>query len=114
PLLPPVVEVTSTLSYLRFHGFGSRIWFDYDFRDEELEEWVPIVRGISSQPGVKRVNLYFNNHFSGYAVKNALEFLSKLGLQPVSKPKDVDRLEFLKKSGRLDPAQKSLNNFFKK
>jgi len=77
PLLPPEVKVTADFAYIRWHGRGHRPWYNYDYKPEELEEWVPRVREASGR--VERVYGYFNNHFSANAVKNAVEMLAMLG-----------------------------------
>jgi len=77
PLLPPEVHVTAEFAYIRWHGRGSRPWYNYDYRPEELEEWVPRVRTAAEK--TRRVYGYFNNHFGANAVKNAAEMLTLLG-----------------------------------
>ena len=77
PLLPPEVQVTSDSAYFRWHGHGTRPWFNYRYKVEELKPWVPKVRKVAK--GVKKVYGYFNNHFHGYAVENCLQVLEMLG-----------------------------------
>ncbi len=78
PLLPPEVQVTSDFSYFRWHGHGTRPWFNYRYKLEELKTWVPKMRKVAK--GVKKVYGYFNNHFHGYAVENCLQVLEMLGV----------------------------------
>ncbi len=78
PLLPPDIVVTADFSYIRWHGRGSRPWYNYRYRIDELKEWVPKVKDVSST--VDEVYCYFNNHFHGYAVENALEIMDMFGL----------------------------------
>ncbi len=78
PLLPPEVHVTSSFAYFRWHGHGTRPWFNYRYNMEELKPWIPKVRKIAG--GVKKVYGYFNNHFHGYAVENCLQVLEMLGV----------------------------------
>lgn len=78
PLLPPEVHLTADIAYFRWHGRGSKPWFDYRYSPEELEPWVPKVREASSK--TKKVFGYFNNHFHGYAPENCLHLVEKLGL----------------------------------
>ncbi len=78
PLLPPEVQVTSDFSYFRWHGHGTRPWFNYRYKVEELKTWVPKMRNVAK--GVKKVYGYFNNHFHGYAVENCLQVLEMLGV----------------------------------
>ncbi len=77
PLLPPEVHVTADFTYIRWHGHGQRPWYDYHYTEKELETWVPKVKEI--QPSVKTTYGYFNNHFHGYAVENALRVLEMMG-----------------------------------
>ncbi len=77
PLLPPELQVTSDFAYFRWHGHGTRPWFDYRYEIEELKTWVPKVEKVSKE--VKKVYGYFNNHFHGYAVENCLQVLEMLG-----------------------------------
>lgn len=77
-LLPPEVHVTSDFAYFRWHGHGTRPWFNYQYKTEELKPWVPKVREAAGQ--VKKIYGYFNNHFHGYAVENCLQILEMLGI----------------------------------
>ncbi|MBO3799362.1 MAG: DUF72 domain-containing protein [Candidatus Brockarchaeota archaeon] len=77
PLLPALLKVTGEFSYVRFHGRGVRPWYYYDYRVEELEEWKGRLAELSSK--AKKVYVYFNNHFRGYAVKNALQMMKIVG-----------------------------------
>jgi len=78
PLLPPEVHVTSDFAYFRWHGHGTRPWFNYRYSVKELESWIPKVRDVSNR--VKKAYGYFNNHFHGYAVENCLQVLEMLGV----------------------------------
>lgn len=77
PLLPAVLKVTGEFSYVRFHGRGSRPWYYYDYKIEELKEWKSKLEELSKNS--KKVYVYFNNHFRGYAVKNALQMMKIIG-----------------------------------
>ncbi len=77
PLLPSEVHVTADFSYVRWHGHGTNLWYDYEYREDQLEKWVPKVKEITSK--VRRTYGYFNNHFNASAVKNAVEMLDMLG-----------------------------------
>ncbi len=77
PLLSSEVHVTADFSYVRWHGHGRNLWYDYEYQENQLEEWVPKLKEITSK--VRRTYGYFNNHFNANAVKNAVEMLSVLG-----------------------------------
>ena len=76
PLLPPEVHVTADLAYFRWHGHGTRPWYNYRYAKEQLSPWGPKIRKTSEK--VKKVYGYFNNHYHGYAVENCLELLEML------------------------------------
>ena len=77
PLLPPEVRTTADFAYVRWHGHGAKLWYDYEYSEDQLQEWVPRVKEIAGQ--VRRTYGYFNNHFNANAVKNAVEMLELLG-----------------------------------
>ena len=76
-LMPPVALVTSDDAYVRFHGRNARNWwgrgsgdrYDYDYRREELEEWVGKIRELADR--ARRVYLFFNNCHAGQAARSA-------------------------------------------
>jgi uncharacterized protein YecE (DUF72 family) len=80
PILPPRFEITTPeLFYLRFHGFGKNPFWKYNFSNQELEKWAKKL-STSMENNKKTLHVaYFNNHFSGYAVKNALDILPMFG-----------------------------------
>lgn len=78
PLLPPEIHITSNIAYFRWHGHGTRPWYDYRYRAEELQPWNPKIRETSEK--VEKVYGYFNNHYHGYAVENCLQVLEMLGV----------------------------------
>lgn len=78
PLLPPEVHLTADFAYFRWHGHGEKIWFDYRYKNKELDAWVPKVQDTACK--VKKVYGYFNNHYHGYAPENCLQLLERLGM----------------------------------
>lgn len=76
PLLPPEIHVTADFAYIRWHGHGTRPWYNYEYTPGELESWIPRVEQTTRR--AKKVYGYFNNHFSANAVKNAVEMLQML------------------------------------
>jgi uncharacterized protein YecE (DUF72 family) len=112
PLLPPRMDVTnSALSYIRFHGYGKKIWFDYLFTEEEIKKWVPSIREVIEKS--EKVGIYFNNHYSGYAAKNSLMLMQELEIRPRKKPSEIKLLDIKKKSGEYTKGQVGLDQFLK-
>ena len=112
PLLPPRMDITNpSFAYVRFHGFGKKIWFDYCFTEEEIKEWAHSIREVI--PKVDKIGIYFNNHFSGYAAKNSLMLMNELGIKPKKSPEDVSILEIKKKTGEYSKGQTDLGKFLK-
>ncbi|MHA2392978.1 MAG: DUF72 domain-containing protein [Promethearchaeota archaeon] len=112
PLLPPRMDVTDpAFAYIRFHGYGKKIWFDYFFKEEEIKRWAQDINEII--PKVEKIGIYFNNHFSGYAAKNSLMLMKELSLKPRSSPDKVSILDIKKKSGEYSKGQTDLGRFMK-
>jgi uncharacterized protein YecE (DUF72 family) len=76
PLLPPDMHVTTDFAYIRWHGKGESPWYNYHYKTEELQPWVPKVKAAATK--AKKVLGYFNNHYHAYAVKNSLEMAEML------------------------------------
>lgn len=111
PLLPPRMDITNPeFAYIRFHGFGKKIWFDYLFKEEEIKNWAIPIRDVIQNS--KKVGIYFNNHFSGYAAKNSLMMMRELNVQPRNDPDSIKILNIKKESGTLPKGQSSLDKYF--
>jgi uncharacterized protein YecE (DUF72 family) len=77
--VPPVVEATSDIGIVRFHGRNKETWekkgisaaqrFDYLYTENELGEWVPRIRDIASK--TRQMHVLFNNCYEDKAVTNA-------------------------------------------
>jgi uncharacterized protein YecE (DUF72 family) len=78
PLLPPDTTTTADFAFVRWHGHGERPWYNYRYRDEELQPWTEKVEAIASK--TKKLYGYFNNHFRGYAVENSLKMMEMVGV----------------------------------
>ena len=62
-------------SFVRFHGRNAssgHYWYNYLYSKQELEPWIDKVREVENQ--TKKLRIYFNNHYGGKAVINALQF----------------------------------------
>jgi uncharacterized protein YecE (DUF72 family) len=66
-------------SFIRFHGRNTKghYWYNYLYTKEELKPWVDKVDQVRKQTKVLRA--YFNNHYGGKAVVNALQFKEMTG-----------------------------------
>jgi uncharacterized protein YecE (DUF72 family) len=78
PLLPPEVHITSDLGYIRWHGRGQELWYDYRYTSSQLTDWLPRIREVSTN--TKQTIGIFNNHFRGYAPENCIQMMKMLGL----------------------------------
>ena len=87
---------TNDIAYVRLHGRSSK-WFegdaslryDYLYSDEELMEFIPVIRGLES--GARIAVVLFNNCHAGAALKNAIKLKQLLGLAGVFKEMDTPR-----------------------
>jgi uncharacterized protein YecE (DUF72 family) len=77
--LSDVTVTTVDHSFIRFHGRNTKghYWYNYLYTKEELKPWVEKVKQVKKQTKVLRA--YFNNHYRGAAVINALQFKEMLG-----------------------------------
>ena len=105
--MPPEVHVTTDFAYFRWHGHGNNPWFDYRYKKEELEPWIPKVKETAGK--VKRIYGYFNNHFHGYAVENCLQVLEMLG---VITPEQEDAKKKVEEHFNPKLKKSSLDQFF--
>jgi uncharacterized protein YecE (DUF72 family) len=74
-LLPPVAEATSKIGYVRFHGRNKEKWwqhdqpyerYDYTYKSEELNEWVPKIKKIAG--ATEKTFVFANNHWRGQSI----------------------------------------------
>ena len=91
PLLPPEIHLTSNIAYFRWHGHGTRPWYNYRYSAQELEPWPPKVRETAGK--VEKVYGYFNNHYHGYAVENCLQIMEMLGTIELRQVEAKNRIE---------------------
>lgn len=100
---PPLLAITSpSLCIARFHGRNRAMWyrpdgptsdhrFNYLYRPDELEQWVPAIRAAADRG--TPVHVLLNNNRSNYAVANAFDFGALLGLTLPRPPEPViDRI----------------------
>ena len=100
PLLPPEIHVTSDIAYFRWHGHGTRPWYNYRYQVEELEPWIPRVKEAAEK--VQRIYGYFNNHYHGYAVENCLQALEMLKVLSSEQREAKNRVEnYFKRSTKV-------------
>jgi uncharacterized protein YecE (DUF72 family) len=75
--LSKVVITATTHSYVRWHGHGKSVWYNYKYSDNELRPWLAKLNQIESQ--VPATYAYFNNHYGGNAPFNLLQLLDMRG-----------------------------------
>jgi uncharacterized protein YecE (DUF72 family) len=107
PLLPIDLTPTADFSFIRWHGQGTRPWYNYRYSKEELEPWVGRVK--EQMKKAKKVYGYFNNHFHGYAIENSLEFLENLGIASEKQKQALsEALESIERKGARKASEKKL------
>jgi uncharacterized protein YecE (DUF72 family) len=96
-LISPLAMTTSNLGYIRFHGRNKEKWwqheqayqrYDYLYSEQELKEWVPKIKTISSKTTDQYI--FMNNHYKGKAAKNALMMMSLLRQEVSAIRKEMD------------------------
>ena len=77
---------TADMAYFRFHGRNAKEWwtgdsetrYRYLYSPEEIEELAERVKSAASETGTMFV--FFNNHWQGYAPRNAVDLKKSLQL----------------------------------
>ena len=80
--IPPIAAATADdLAMVRFHGRDPQAWstksesasvrFRYDYKQEELAEWVPRIQQLASD--TRETHVLMNNCYRDFAVRNASE-----------------------------------------
>jgi uncharacterized protein YecE (DUF72 family) len=80
------VPVTSDMAYFRFHGRNREMWwkgdsetrYKYLYSSDEIDELAERVKSASEKAGLNFV--LFNNHWQGYAPRNAVDMKKALRL----------------------------------
>jgi len=78
------LPITSEMAYFRFHGRNREMWwrgdsetrYKYLYSDRELEELTQKVKAAGSK--AKLTFVFFNNHWQGYAPRNAVQMIKSL------------------------------------
>jgi uncharacterized protein YecE (DUF72 family) len=91
PLLPPEVHITSDLGYIRWHGRGQELWYDYRYTSSQLTDWLPRISEVSAN--TKQTIGIFNNHFRGYAPENCIQMMKMLGLADDKHEETLKRIQ---------------------
>lgn len=76
---PEERQVTADIVYVRMHGPDTL--FASSYSREQLDEWATYIASLPDQ--VKRIYVYFNNDFHGYALQNAKEISELLGAKKI-------------------------------
>ena len=109
PLLPPEIRLTSDIAYVRWHGRGKKMWYNYRYSKDELAAWVPKVKEMSQKA---QVYGYFNNHYHGYAPENCIDVLEMLGVATLEQQKAGQHIsDYWKGKGKRKIVAKTLNDF---
>ncbi len=77
--VPPIVEATSDIGLVRFHGRNREMWerkgisvaerFNYLYTEDELREWAAKIKELASM--TRQLHVLFNNCYQDKAVVNA-------------------------------------------
>ena len=85
------IPLTSDMAYFRFHGRNKEMWwkgdretrYEYLYSPEEIDELVERLKEANKQANL--LFAFFNNHWRGYAPRNAVDMKRALN-SPVKEP----------------------------
>jgi uncharacterized protein YecE (DUF72 family) len=110
PLLPPETRLTADIAYVRWHGRGKTMWYNYRYSKDELAPWITKLKEISQDADVYG---YFNNHYHGYAPENCIDVLEMLGM---ATPEQIETRQhvsgYWKDKVKSKAVSKTLSDFF--
>ncbi len=109
PLLPPDTVATADFAFIRWHGRGTKPWYNYRYSEKELDGWVPKVKEVTVK--VKKTFGYFNNHFRGFAVENSLRMMEKLGVSSPRQQETREKATEFLRTGRRETGEGSILEF---
>ncbi len=89
--LSKMVVTSTTHSFVRWHGHGKSVWYNYRYSEQELGPWLRKLEIIESQ--VPMTYAYFNNHYGANAPSNLLQLLRMRGELTESQDKALARAE---------------------
>jgi uncharacterized protein YecE (DUF72 family) len=88
--LPPLTVATTDAAFVRFNGRNADAWergadagddrFPYDYRDGDLEPWVPRLEKLTST--VRTIHVIFSGRNGDAAVRNARLLVRVLSGEP--------------------------------
>jgi uncharacterized protein YecE (DUF72 family) len=108
PLFPVDISITAGFAYIRWHGRGRKVLYDYSYTKKELTSWEKRIREIS---GKAEVFGYFNNHYHGFAPENCMELIGMLGLGTEGRAAAAGRMEAGRAILRKDTRVLTLDDF---
>ena len=93
------VPLTADIAYFRFHGRNKEMWwkgdsetrYKYLYSPAEIDELSDKVRSTASKTAL--LFAFFNNHWQGYAPRNAVSMIRSLGLPFVELPVQITSSE---------------------
>ncbi len=93
------VPLTADIAYFRFHGRNKEMWWKGDsetrhkylYSTAEIDELSDKVRSTASKTAL--LFAFFNNHWQGYAPRNAVSMIRSLGLPFVELPVQITSSE---------------------
>ena len=85
------IPLTSDMAYFRFHGRNKEMWwkgdretrYEYLYSPEEIDELIERLKEANKQ--ANQLFAFFNNHWRGYASRNAIDLKRTLNL-PFKEP----------------------------
>jgi len=89
--LSKMVVTSTTHSFVRWHGHGESVWYNYRYSEQELRPWLRRLELIESQVPVTYA--YFNNHYGANAPSNLLQLLKMRGELTESQDRALTRAE---------------------
>jgi uncharacterized protein YecE (DUF72 family) len=89
--MKPDARVTADFGYVRWHGRNPKHWYDYEYTEGELREWLPRIETMKAS--TENLYLQFNNHPRGQAIRNARTLKDLMGVPYEKAREGQERLD---------------------
>ena len=104
-------NITMTADHLliRFHDLMNEPRSNYLYSEDQLRVWADKINQLRKDPEIKILRLYFNNHYGGKAIANAIQLKEMVGGKLSTKEQKMQR-KVLDAISKVD-AQKQFVDF---
>ncbi len=85
------ITMTADHVLIRFHDLMNEPRSNYLYNEDQLRAWAYKINQLRKDPEIKILRLYFNNHYGGKAIANAIQLKEMVGGKMSTKEQKMQR-----------------------